>query len=88
MIHALVTTREGVKNMGLGWREILRDWSQRCPRCGETWLVIGAREGDQHICKSCGHGFSIQRQRPKGQDARGRHGLRNSGASQAGEVFN
>jgi hypothetical protein len=67
--------------MGLGWREILRDWSPRCPRCDETWLVVGAREDDWHICKSCGERFRIQRLKLHG--ARGHHGLGNSGGPEA-----
>jgi tRNA(Ile2) C34 agmatinyltransferase TiaS len=66
-----------------GWREILEDWIQRCPRCGERWLVSGAGEGDGHICKSCGEHFRVQRRRLKGR----RH-LRDSGGPQAEEVCN
>jgi transcription elongation factor Elf1 len=77
-----------VKGMVRGRREILGDRAQRCPRCGETWLVLGAGEGDQHICKACGQGFRIQRRHREGHGARGRRGVRNSGAAQAEEVIN
>jgi len=72
--------------MGLNWREILRNWSQQCPQCGKKWLVMGAREGDQHICKSCGEHFRIQRQRLKRHDARERG--RSSGTALAKETTN
>ena len=39
--------------------EILRRWLVQCPQCSEVRLVVGAREEDQHVCKSCGHGFTI-----------------------------
>lgn len=71
--------------MRLGLRELLRFCQQRCPRCGETWLVSGAKEGDRHICKSCGEHFLIHR----GVEARGERkgrGLLNSSASEAGEA--
>jgi rubredoxin len=50
------------------WREMLRRWIVECPRCGQAWLVVGAREMDGHVCKACGHGFRIaphaQEERP------------------------
>lgn len=44
----------------VGWPEMLRRWFVRCPRCAEVWLVVGAREGERHLCKGCGHGFVIR----------------------------
>lgn len=41
---------------------MLRRWFVRCPRCAEVWLVVGAREGDRHVCKGCGHGFAVSLQ--------------------------
>lgn len=72
--------------MRLSLREILRTRSQRCPRCGEKWLVSGAEEGDQHICKSCGEHFFIRLRGPK---ARGEHKGStplNPGVSEVGEA--
>ena len=43
-----------------GRPEILRRRFVRCPLCAEDWLVVGAREGDRHLCKGCGHGFRIR----------------------------
>lgn len=73
--------------MRLSLREIMRGRSQRCPRCGEEWLVPGADEGDRHICKSCGEHFLI---RLRGRKARG--GVKAnappcSGASEIGEAL-
>ncbi len=41
------------------WREMLNRWTLPCPSCGERWFVIGAREGESHICKSCHHAFVV-----------------------------
>jgi rRNA maturation endonuclease Nob1 len=38
---------------------MLRRWLVECPRCAQVWLVVGARENDRHVCKSCGHGFVV-----------------------------
>lgn len=42
---------------GKSWIAMLRQWFVPCPRCRETSLVVGIREGDQHVCKACGHRF-------------------------------
>ena len=39
--------------------EILRRWLVQCPQCAEVRLVVGVRENDRYVCKSCGHGFAI-----------------------------
>ena len=31
----------------------------RCPTCARAWLVVGLKEGDRHICKSCGWEFAV-----------------------------
>lgn len=31
----------------------------RCPTCSKSWLVVGLREGDRHICKACGCEFRV-----------------------------
>ena len=46
-----------------GKREVLRSWTLRCPQCLQTWIVIGARVGEQHKCKSCNHSFTANPQR-------------------------
>ena len=33
----------------------------RCPTCGRSWLVVGLKAGDPHICKTCGCQFAITR---------------------------
>jgi hypothetical protein len=40
------------------WLGMLRRWLVPCPRCREISFVVGIREGDQHVCKACGHRFS------------------------------
>ncbi|MDQ3684874.1 MAG: hypothetical protein M3430_04650 [Acidobacteriota bacterium] len=45
------------------WHAIKRRWTLRCPQCGQTWLVIGARAGDEHKCKSCHYSFVIESRR-------------------------
>jgi transcription elongation factor Elf1 len=77
-----------VKRMVRGWREILGDWAQRCPHCGETWLVLGADDGDQHICKACGQSFRIQHRPYEGRDERERRCARSSGATLTEGVVN
>ncbi|MBD0371817.1 MAG: hypothetical protein ICV60_13330 [Pyrinomonadaceae bacterium] len=42
------------------WLEMLRRWIVECPSCSEVWLIVGARENDPYVCKTCGHGFSIR----------------------------
>lgn len=49
-----------VKRVDESWSEILRRWFVECPQCAQVWLVVGARENDRHVCKSCGHGFAIR----------------------------
>jgi len=72
--------------MRLSLREVLRARSQRCPRCGERWLVPGADEGDRHICKSCGEHFLIRLRGPKARGGRKAGALLNPGASEVGEA--
>lgn len=31
-----------------------------CPGCRQAWLIPGARVNDVHVCKSCGHRFTIE----------------------------
>ena len=33
----------------------------RCPTCVRSWLVVGLKAGDRHICKSCGCEFAVTR---------------------------
>ena len=44
------------------WLGKLRRWLVECPRCAEVWLVVGARENERHVCKDCGHRFTIRPQ--------------------------
>ena len=46
---------------------MLRRWIVECPQCAQVWLVVGARERDDHVCKACGHGFPIA---PRAQEWR------------------
>ena len=48
------------KNQGERWSEVLRRWLVKCPQCSEVRLVAGAQENDQHVCKDCGHRFTIE----------------------------
>ena len=43
-----------------GWLESLRRWLVECPQCAEVWLIVGARDADSHVCKECGHAFTIR----------------------------
>lgn len=45
---------------GESWLEMLRRWIVECPGCSELWLIVGARENDPYVCKTCGHAFSIR----------------------------
>ena len=47
------------RRRGESWPAMLRRWLVECPRCAQVWLVVGARENDRHVCKSCGHGFVV-----------------------------
>ena len=49
-------SQQGIKDR---WHQLLQQWSQCCPQCGETWLIINAHENEWHTCKSCGHRFAI-----------------------------
>jgi rRNA maturation endonuclease Nob1 len=58
------------------WPEILRRWIVKCPQCSGVWLVVGAHEGDSHVCRDCGHSFAIKLQvSDRGRDASDRRGL-------------
>ena len=48
------------KGAGESWLEMLKRWLVECPRCTQFWLVVGARQNDQYICKDCGHSFAIE----------------------------
>jgi uncharacterized Zn finger protein (UPF0148 family) len=41
------------------WQEGLKKLTLTCPKCEAVWFVIQAGKQDSHICKSCGHRFSI-----------------------------
>jgi hypothetical protein len=43
-----------------GWLDSLRRWLVECPQCAEVWLIVGARDNDSHVCKECGHSFTIK----------------------------
>lgn len=58
--YVVLPERRPDKRSGESWPAILRRWFVKCPRCGEVWLVAGARENDRHVCKGCGHGFDIR----------------------------
>lgn len=58
--YVVMPESEPVKRADGSWSEILRRWFVECPRCAEVWLVVGARENEQHVCKGCGHGFVIR----------------------------
>jgi hypothetical protein len=59
-IGYVVLPDEGAGRRGNeGWSAMLRRWLIECPQCAEVWLVVGARENDRHVCKDCGHGFTI-----------------------------
>ena len=58
--YVVLPERRPAKRPGESWPAILRRWFVECPRCGEVWLVVGARENDSHVCKGCGHGFEIR----------------------------
>ena len=47
---------------------MLRRWYVRCPGCAVVWLVVGARENDNHVCKGCGHGFAIRLSAARGDE--------------------
>jgi DNA-directed RNA polymerase subunit M/transcription elongation factor TFIIS len=40
-------------------KESLKRQTLTCPKCKAAWFVIQASGHDFHICKSCGHRFSI-----------------------------
>lgn len=56
--HTLKTEGERPVRNNKSWIAMLRQWFVPCPRCREISLVVGIREGDQHVCKACGHRFS------------------------------
>jgi len=41
-------------------QEALQRFLVNCPQCLQRWLVLGIRESDQHVCKSCGHRFAVK----------------------------
>lgn len=42
------------------WPDMARRGLLRCTRCGQSWLVVGARVNDTHTCKACSHSFVIK----------------------------
>jgi len=42
-----------------GRAELLRLAKATCPRCQQSWLVVGVRQGGAHACKSCGCEFVV-----------------------------
>lgn len=58
------------------WLEIMRRWIIECPQCSEVWLVVGAHDGDDHVCRDCGHSFAINLESSApGPDAPDRRGF-------------
>lgn len=43
------------------YQRLLR-WIHRCPQCQENSLLLGVKEGTAHICRSCRHRFTINRE--------------------------
>ncbi len=43
------------------YQRLLR-WIHRCPQCRENSLLLGAKQGTIHICRSCRHRFTISQQ--------------------------
>lgn len=60
--YVILTESDTGKKVGASesWLEMLRRWIVECPGCSEVWLIVGARENDPYVCKTCGHGFSIR----------------------------
>lgn len=42
-----------------GWRSMVQRAALDCPRCKQTWLIIGVDRSNPYTCKACGHSFHI-----------------------------
>ena len=43
------------------WQSLIQRVALDCPRCNQTWLILGADHRDHpYICKACGHSFKIE----------------------------
>ena len=58
--YIVLSNRRTGKKPGESWLQILHRWLVRCPKCNEIWVVVGAHENDQYVCKNCGHEFAIR----------------------------
>lgn len=43
-----------------GWLEDLKRQLQTCPHCGQHWLIVGLKNGEEHLCRDCGQRFVIK----------------------------
>ncbi len=42
------------------WLEALKRQRQTCPHCGQCWLIVGVKNGEEHPCRDCGKRFVIK----------------------------
>jgi len=61
--HPVLSSDRAPQEARASWRELKRRWIRQCPQCGQKWLVIGARAGEEHKCKSCHHSFFLEANR-------------------------
>lgn len=50
----------GRKPIPLHSSEQQRRWLLYCPGCSELWFVLNTQDYDEHICKGCGHRFTVK----------------------------
>jgi DNA-directed RNA polymerase subunit RPC12/RpoP len=48
--------KENKKN----WLEALKSQRQTCPHCGQHWLIVGVKNGEEHPCRDCGQRFVVK----------------------------
>ncbi|HYE73964.1 MAG TPA: hypothetical protein VEF04_11570 [Blastocatellia bacterium] len=48
------------KNEKQEWLEAMKKCCQTCPKCGQTWLIIGKQKNQEHVCRSCNHRFLMR----------------------------
>jgi transposase-like protein len=67
-------TQKAIENVreDKGWRTLVQRVALDCPRCKQTWLILGVGQSHPYTCKACGHSFRVEEKHRTMQKKAGR----------------